>query len=221
MLSHPGRSRGRKTGGCKRGCCAPPQLHESRFWRLRDAHRGLGQPSRHRQGSENGDKVTSDARSGHLSSLGRLNLSTGLRPGIAASGSGTDAAEQDNHAVPYKAAAGPGNCSCSPSPVFADTTNFFFLPSIDVKYQKQGFKRANFSSCSYWSHQGRFLLDLKPQRNPSPAVSCGRMQDRQSWLTPAECPTTPHQAQLQLLICKVHLCSAQPTEMHVHGHFAV
>lgn len=98
---------------------------------------------------------------------------------------------------------------------------FVFLPSIDVKYQKQGFKRANFSSCSYWSHQGRFLLDLKPQRNPSPAVSCGRMQDRQSWLTPAECPTTPHQAQLQLLICKVHLCSAQPTEMHVHGHFAV
>lgn len=45
----------------------------------RDAHRDLGQPSRHRQGSGNGNKVTSDARCGHPSSLARSNLSTGLR----------------------------------------------------------------------------------------------------------------------------------------------
>lgn len=41
--------------------------------------------------------------------------------------------------MPYRAAAGPGNCPCSPSP----PQTFVILPSIYLKYQKQVFKCAN------------------------------------------------------------------------------
>lgn len=121
----------------------------------------------------------------HPSSLARFNLSTGLVPGNAGSGSDLVLQRRTSMQCLKGLLQDLGTAPVLPLLLCTDTMSFCLFTLSLCEGQKQGFKPAYFLSCSSWSHWERFLLNLKPQQNASPALSPGRMQDRQSWLIPA------------------------------------